>query len=267
MTAVTGVAVSCGWRVCLGDRVAAGDVPILIGVGVLAGIVSTVASLASIISYPALLAIGLPPLSANVTNTVALMFTGVGAALGSRPELRGQGGLVGRLGLVTVMGGATGAALLLVTPAETFEAAAPWLVGAASLTLLLNRAAERPKHGAHRRALLVALFGVALYVGYFGAAGGILMLAVLTALVDRPSATVNAIKNAVAGMANGVAAIGFAAFGPVRWGAAVPLAVGFLAGGWLGPALVRRLPGRTLRVGVGLCGLAVAVKLGVDTYR
>jgi uncharacterized protein len=252
--------------VCLGDRVIAADVPILVGVGVVAGVVSTVASLASIVSYPALLAVGLPPLSANVTNTVALMFTGVGAALGSRPELRGQAGLVGRFGAITVLGGAAGAALLLVTPPGAFEAAAPWLVGVASLTLLLNRKAEGPKGGAHRMALRVALFGVALYVGYFGAAGGLLMLAVLTALVDRPLAQVNAVKNAVAGLANGVAAIGFAAFGPVRWGAAVPLAVGFLAGGWLGPALVRRLPGGALRVAIALCGVAVAVKLGVDTY-
>lgn len=236
----------------------------LVGVGVLAGVVSTVASLASIVSYPALLAVGLPPLTANVTNTVALMFTAVGAAAGSRPELRGQSGLVCRLGAITVMGGAAGAALLLVTPPGAFEAIAPWLVGAASITLLLNRG--RPRHSEHRVALRAALFCVALYVGYFGAAGGILMLAVLTAMLDRPLAAVNAIKNTVSGMANGVAAIGFAAFGPVRWAAAVPLAVGFLAGGWIGPALVRRLPGRALRVAIALCGVAVAVKLGADAY-
>jgi uncharacterized membrane protein YfcA len=251
--------------VCLGGRVTVADVPVLAAVGVLAGMVSTVASLASIVSYPALLAVGLPPLAANVTNTVALMFTGVGAAAGSRPELRGQGGLVRRLGVITVLGGAAGAALLLVTPAGAFEAIAPWLVGGASATLLLNRRRRRPEAG-RTPALRVALFCVALYVGYFGAAGGILMLAVLTAMLDRPLASVNAVKNAVAGMANGVAAVGFAAFGPVRWAAAVPLAAGFLAGGWIGPALVRRLPGRALRLAVGACGLAVAVKLGLDAY-
>lgn len=241
------------------------DVPVLVGVGVLAGVVSTVASLASVVSYPALLAVGLPPLSANVTNTVALMFTGVGAAAGSRPELRGQGGLVLRLGVITVLGGAAGAALLLVTPAGAFEAIAPWLVGGASATLLLKRGARRPE-ARRTPALRVALFCVAVYVGYFGAAGGILMLAVLTAMLDRPLASVNAVKNAVSGMANGVAAVGFAAFGPVRWAAAVPLAAGFLAGGWIGPALVRRLPGRALRLVIGACGLAVAVKLGLDAY-
>jgi uncharacterized membrane protein YfcA len=262
----SGGTVSSGGWVCLGDRVTGADIPVLIGVGVLAGVLSTVASLASLVSYPALVAVGLPPLTANVTNTVALMFTAVGAAAGSRPELRGQSGLVWRLGAVTIMGGAAGAALLLVTPAGAFEAAAPWLVGAASITLLLNLEAAGPKHGERHAVLRVALFCVALYVGYFGAAGGILMLAVLTAMFDRPLAVVNAVKNTVAGMANGVAAVGFVAFGPVRWAAAAPLAVGFLAGGWIGPALVRRLPGRALRVGIGACGIAVAVKLGLDTY-
>jgi len=108
----------------------------LLGVGVLAGIVSTVASLASIVSYPALLALGLPPVSANVTNTVALMFTGLGAAAGSRPELAGQGRRVLRLGLVTAIGGGVGAALLLLTPSRIFEYAAPVLIAAGSLVIL-----------------------------------------------------------------------------------------------------------------------------------
>ena len=98
----------------------AASVTALLGVGVLAGIVSTVVSLASIVSYPALLALGLSPVSANVTNTVALMFTGAGAAAGSRPELAGQGGRVLRLGLLTAAGGGAGAAILLLTPARGF---------------------------------------------------------------------------------------------------------------------------------------------------
>lgn len=245
------------------------DVPILLGVGVLAGVVSTVVSLASIVSYPALLALGLPPLSANVTNTVALVFTAVGAAAGSRRELTGQRARVVRLGLLTALGGATGAGLLLLTPSRTFGLVAPWLIAGASLVLLvqprLSRAAERSS-GEHSRPLRVALFTVAIYTGYFGAAGGILSLAVLAAMVDLPLVRVNAVKNVLGGLANGVAAVGFALFGPVRWAAVVPLAVGFLAGGWIGPALVRRLPGQVLRPVVVTCGVAVAVKLGIDRY-
>jgi len=90
---------------------------------------------------------------------------------------------------------------------------------------------------------------------------------VLSAMLDQPLASVNAVKNVVSGLANAAAALGFALFGPVRWAAALPLAAGFLAGGWVGPALVRRLPARALRLGVGLCGLALAVRLGLGAYQ
>jgi uncharacterized membrane protein YfcA len=111
------------------------------------------------------------------------------------------------------------------------------------------------------------MFGVAVYIGYFGAAGGILMLAVLAAMIEESMARINALKNVVSGMANAVAAIGFAAFGPVQWSFVAPLAAGFLVGGWTGPAIVRRLPGPVLRTIIGVAGLAVAVKLGIASYR
>lgn len=236
----------------------------LLAVGVVAGVVSTVVSLASIVSYPALLAFGLQPLAANVTNTVALVFTAVGAAAGSRPELHGQGSLVLRLGWITALGGATGAALLLLTPSRTFEMIAPFLIALASV-LLVRPPGTRPD-GDHGLLTRVALFAVAGYIGYFGAAGGILMFAVLTAIMDQAPARVNAVKNVVSGLADCVAAVGFALFGPVEWWAVAPLAAGFLVGGWLGPAIARRLPGRSLRYLAAACGLAVAVKLGIDAF-
>jgi uncharacterized membrane protein YfcA len=245
------------------------NVLILLGVGILAGIVSTVVSLASIVSYPALLALGIPPLSANVTNTVALLFTAVGATAGSQRELVGQRERVLRIGVLTALGGATGATLLLLTPSGTFELVAPVLIAAASLVLLVQpRIAAAIAHvgGEHSVPLRFAVFAVAIYTGYFGAAGGILMLAVLGAMLELPLIRVNAVKNVVSGLSNGVAAVGFAAFGPVRWGAVLPLAAGFLTGGWIGPSLVRRLPGEALRVVAVVCGVAVAIKLGVDAY-
>ena len=93
-----------------------------------------------------------------------------------------------------------------------------------------------------------------------------LALAVLTALLDLPLARTIAIKNVISAAANGVAALAFAVFGPVDWSAVAPLAVGFLAGGWIGPSLVRRLPGGPLRVAIALCGFGVAVKLALDAY-
>lgn len=239
--------------------------------------VSTVVSLASLVSYPALLAVGLPPLAANVTNTVALLFTGIGAVAGSREELVGQADRVRRLGVLTAVGGAAGAALLLLTPAAAFERVAPALIGGAALVLLVQPrigrlVARGREHRAGRdrersRWLRAGVVGVSCYTGYFGAAGGILMLTVLAPMLDLPLIRVNAVKNAIATLANGVAAVGFALFGPVRWGAAGPLAAGFLLGGWIGPALARRLPGQSLRLLIACCGLAVAAKLGYDTYR
>lgn len=254
---------------CFGRTVTVADLLLLLVTGIAAGIVSTVASLASVVSYPVLLALGLPPLSANVTNTVSLLFTGAGAAAGSRPELAGQGGRIRRLGLVTALGGAAGAALLLLTPARTFEAAAPVLIGGASVVLLLQPVREEsaPSDRERNPFLIAALFCVAVYVGYFGAAGGILLLVVLTAMLTEPLARTNALKNVVSGLANAVAAVAFALFGPVRWAAVVPLAAGFLIGGRIGPILVRYLPARALRVVIGLGGIALAVKLGLTAYE
>ena len=273
---------------CLGRVVTVLEALALIAAGVVAGVFSTVVGLASIVSYPALLAIGLPPLSANMTNTVALLFTGVGAAAGSRPELTGQGARVRRLAAIAAAGGAAGAALLLITPSQTFVRVAPVLIGVASLALLIRprRVPEsrggdlaggsepagggaEPGHRDRERSgwLLTGVFGVAVYVGYFGAAAGIVMLALLTVMLAEPLARTNAVKNILGGVANTVAAVAFAVFGHVDWAAVAPLAAGFLAGGWAGPALVRRIPAAVLRVVVAVCGLAVAVKLGLSAYR
>jgi len=242
---------------------------VLLAAGVLGGIASTVASVASVVSYPVLLALGLPPLSANVTNTMSLVLTGAGSVLGSRPELDGQRGRVLRFGALTALGGAAGAAVLLLAPASAFGFVVPVLIGGSSLVLLAQPRirALAPRPGAeHSPWRLAGLFCVGGYLGYFGAAGGVLLLAVLAAMITESLVRINAIKNAISGAANGVASLIFAAFAPVHWVFVPPLAAGFLIGGFTGPRLVRRLPVRALRVFVALCGLALAVKLGVAAY-
>jgi len=245
------------------------DVILLLVAGVLAGVAGSVAGLASLVSYPALLAVGLPALTANVTNTVALVLYTVGAALFSRQELAGQSRRLRRLALITALGGAAGAALLLSTPAELFELLVPLLIGGASLVLLLQPQVTRLTGGVvseRSPAVAAGVFAVGVYGGYFGAAAGVVLLALLTVSVAEPLARLVAVRNVSLGLANAVAAIGFALFGPVRWAAAAPLAAGFLLGGVLGPGLVRRLPGGRLRVGIAVLGLCVAVKLGFDTF-
>ena len=245
------------------------DVVLLVIAGVVAGVAGSVAGLASLVSYPALLAVGLPALTANVTNTVALIMYTLSAASFSRTELAGQAGRVRRLALITAVGGAAGAALLLSTPAPVFEQLVPLLIGGASLVLLLQPVITRLTGGVvdeRSPAVAAGVFAVGVYGGYFGAAAGVVLLALLTVSVAEPLARLVAARNVSLGLANTVAAIGFALFGPVRWAAAAPLAAGFLVGGSLGPGLVRRLPGARLRVAIAVLGLGLAVKLAFDTY-
>jgi uncharacterized membrane protein YfcA len=244
----------------------------LVAAGIVGGLTGSIAGLASLATYPALLAVGLPPVTANVTNTVALVFTGVGSVLGSRPELKGQGPRLKALAPVAVVGGAVGAALLLSTPAGGFEKLVPVLLGVASLTILLPRrrtVASRDEPPRSRRQLLArggAIFLIAIYAGYFGAAAGVLMLALLLRTMRSTLPRANAAKNVILGIANAVAALAFVFLAPVQWSAAIPLGIGCLIGSRIGPSVVRWAPAVLLRVLIGAAGLALAVRLGIQAY-
>jgi uncharacterized protein len=150
-----------------------------------------------------------------------------------------------------------------------FELLVPVLIGGASTVLLLQPGITRLTGGLvdeRSPALLAGAFGVGVYAGYFGAAAGVVLLALLTVSVAEPLARLVAARNVALGLANLVAAAGFALFGPVRWSVVAPLAAGFLLGGGIGPRLVRRLPGNRLRVAIALLGLGVAVTLAFGTY-
>lgn len=241
---------------------------VLAGIG--AGLTGSVAGLASLISYPALLAMGLAPVTANVTNTVALVFSSTGSIIGSRPELVGQRARVRQLALAGVLGGAVGALLLLVTPAESFEKIVPVLVAAASGAILVRRRLiDDVPHDVAQRAGPGVVLGVGIvgiYGGYFGAGAGVMLLALLLLTTHESVPRCNAAKNVVVGLANGAAALGFAIFGPVRWSVVLPLGLGLLIGGRTGPIIVRRSPAAVLRTAIALAGLGLAVKLAVDAY-
>jgi len=245
----------------------------LAGAGVLGGLTGSIAGLASVATYPALLLVGLPPVTANVTNTVALVFNGVGSVWGSRPELEGQQKWIMRIAPVAVLGGAAGAALLLSTPAEGFEKVVPILLGLASAAILLPRRGNRrvrvADHQRHTAGVLLestAIFLICIYGGYFGAAAGVLLLALLLRAGHATLAHANASKNVILGIANGVAAIIFAFLAPVHWPAVLALGIGCLIGSRLGPIVVRHAPAAPLRAVIGVAGLALAVKLGIDAY-
>jgi uncharacterized membrane protein YfcA len=245
---------------------------VLAGIG--AGLTGSIAGLASLISYPALLATGLPPVTANVTNTVALVLNSVGSVSASRPELRGMRRRLVPLAVAAVLGGALGAVLLLVTPPGAFERIVPFLIAGASAAILVQRpprelAAEGAlHHPGHDDPwwLAAGTFAVGIYGGYFGAAAGVLLLAMYLLGTGEGLPRGNAMKNVILGVANAVAAVGYVVFASVAWSAALPLAIGCLIGGRIGPAVVRRSPQGALRRVIAFAGLALAVHLGIQAY-
>lgn len=246
------------------------DVALLFVAGIGGGLVGSIAGLASLTTYPALLLVGLAPVAANVTNTVALVFNGVGSVSGSLPELRGQRAALTRLVPAAVVGGAAGAALLLAIPAEGFENAVPVLIAASAVLIALPRRdrVEGAPIGRGRTVVEgIAVLAICVYGGFFGAAAGVLMLALFLRTGSGSLADANAIKNVVLGVANGVAALVFMAFAPIHWPAVIPLGIGCLLGSRLGPSIVRRAPATPLRLLIAAAGVALAVKLGLDTYR
>lgn len=239
----------------------------LAGVG--GGLTGSVAGLASLVTYPVLLALGLPPKIANVTNTVSLLFSTFGSMSASRPELRGQRARAWRLGPAGALGGVAGGALLLATPASSFEAVVPFLVALGAIAMLARgRLARTAGTGAPMRpvALMAVTATIGIYAGYFGAGAGVLLLALYLHTTAEPLPRANALKNLVLGSANGIAAISFALFGPVRWSVVAPFGAGLFLGGRLGPAVVRRVNAERLRVAIAIAGLGLAVKLAFDTY-
>jgi uncharacterized membrane protein YfcA len=238
--------------------------------GIVGGLVGSVAGLASVSTYPALLLVGLPPVAANVTNTVALVFNGIGSVSGSLPELRGQRAQLKRLIPIGAVGGAAGAALLLSIPAEGFENVVPVLIGVSAVLIALPRRQRAEGAGRSRTHTVleaVAILALCVYGGFFGAAAGVLLLALLLSTGDESMAHANATKNVVLGVANFVAALVFIAVAPVDWLAVVPLGIGCLLGSRLGPVVVRHASSTPLRLVIAVAGLALAVKLGLDTYR
>jgi uncharacterized protein len=241
---------------------------LLAGVG--AGTINAVVGSGTLITFPTLLAIGIPPVTANVSNTVGLVPGSLSGAVGYRRELSGQRPRLLRLGTASVLGGITGAVLLLVLPAEAFNAIVPVLIGLGVLLVLLqpaisrrvaaraeSRGIARPVHGAVWVWVLVYATGV--YGGYFGAAQGVLLMAVLGVGLTETMQRNNATKNVLALLVNLVAAVVFIFVADVNWAVAGLIAVGSVIGGQIGATVGRRLPSWALRgviVVVGVVALA-----------
>src|SRR5215207_2073405 len=245
-----------------------GDVGLLLGAGLVAGAVNAVAGGGSLITFPSLIATGLPPISANVSNSLAVCPGYLASVAGSCPDLTGQRQRTQRLLPAAVLGSVSGAVLLLATPARAFDLILPFLVLTASGILALQPRLQaligHPRHLPPRRRTIVlqTLTGLgAVYGGYFGGALGVILLAVLALVLDEPLKRVAALKN-VLSAAVGVSNVAvFAIFGPVSWISVAVLTPATIAGGYYGARLARRLPAGVLRWTVVAFGTVVAVVL------
>jgi hypothetical protein len=238
---------------------------VLAGVG--AGIFNGVAGGGSLISFPILLGLGYPALTANITNTIGIWPGYLASAAGFRNEIGDQARRLARLTPVALAGGVAGALLLLTTSPGTFEKVVPWLVlGAAALFAaqpFLRRALDRNSaHPRTRPVLLVAgVFAASVYGGYFGAAMGVMFLAVLGLALPVSLAHTSGLRAVLSMIVNGIAAVVFLAHGGLAWAAVGWLALGSLAGGYVGARLALALPAPALRVVVVVIGVGTALRL------
>ena len=242
--------------------------------GIAAGTINTVVGSGTLITFPTLLAVGVPPVTANVSNTVGLVPGSLSGAVGYRRELRGQRSRVIRLGSASLLGGITGAVLLLALPAEAFNAIVPALIGIGCVLVLFQPAIARrvaaraesrggvPEHGAAWVWVLVFVTGI--YGGYFGAAQGVLLMAVMGIGIQESLQRLNGTKNVLALLVNAVAAVIFMFVADVDWAVAGLIALGAVIGGQVGATVGRRLPALALRIFIVVVGVAALLSFLVD---
>lgn len=244
----------------------------ILAAGVAAGGINTIVGSGTLITFPALLAFGLPPVTANVSNTVGLVPGSISGVIGYRRELDGQRERLLRLGVASLLGGITGALLLLWLPSDAFDAIVPVLIILALILVVVQprlaawvkrrRAAttdEAPEHGG--LILWIAVYCTGIYGGYFGAAQGVLLLGLLGVLVHEDIQRLNAVKNVLALLVNGVAAAIFIMVAEVNWQVVALIAAGSIVGGQLGARVGRRMPPNVLRAVIVVVGTIAVVRL------
>ncbi len=236
--------------------------------GIAAGTINTVVGSGTLITFPALLAFGYAPVTANVSNTIGLVPGSVSGAVGYRQELRGQRRRTLPLALASTLGGIAGAILLLTLPASAFKAIVPAFIAVALILILaqpwLTRiiGTRRRRHDqAAGPAATVGVFLSGVYGGYFGAAQGILLLSILGLAVDDDLQRINALKVVLTGLVNLVAGVIFAVSAHVAWAPAGLIAAGSVLGGIIGARQGRRLSPMALRLVIVAVGIAAIVRL------
>ncbi|MEV0002974.1 sulfite exporter TauE/SafE family protein [Micromonospora sp. NPDC050980] len=243
------------------------DVALLVVAGLAAGTVNAVAGGGSLITFPALIATGLPPVAANVSNSVAVFPGYLASVAGSRVDLP-RGRALWSLLPTAAVGTVVGCVLLLATPARAFELVVPFLVLGATAVLAfqdpLRRLVGHPARMSPRRRTVTVQVMVGLgtvYGGYFGAALGVMLVAGLALALDATLARVTAVKNLLSAVVGLTTLVVFALFGPVQWVAVAVVAPATLLGGYAGARLARRLPAVVLKTVIVLFGTTIGLYL------
>jgi uncharacterized membrane protein YfcA len=248
-------------------RVSGIEIVAVLAAGAAAGMVNTIVGSGSLITFPTLLALGYAPVTANVSNTVGLLPGSISGTVGYRRELGGQGRRALPLAIAALLGGITGALLLLVLPASAFSRIVPFLILIACALMVLQPrlSSVMARPGGHERhvplILAVGVYLNGIYGGYFGAAQGVILIALLGILLPDDLQRLNALKNLLTIVVNGVAALLFVFLAPVAGPSALVLAIGAVAGGQAGALVGRRLPQGILRGVIVVVGTVVAVRL------
>jgi uncharacterized protein len=250
-----------------------GDVALLLAAGLVAGVINAVAGGGSLVSFPALLAAGLPPVAANVTNSVAVTPGYLASVVGSRAELAAQSRRIVAVLIAATLGAVAGSVLLLASPARAFVVVVPFLVlGSTALLAFqepLRKVVGHPRRISATRAtvslyVMVALAG--LYGGYFRPALGVVLFALLALVIDDSMPRLNALKNVGQAVIGVVTVVIFAIFGPVHWLAVAILVPTVIVGGYLGARVVPLLPKRVWQAFIVIFGTVVGVILLVQAF-
>jgi uncharacterized membrane protein YfcA len=244
-----------------------GDVLLVALAGLACGAVNALAGGGSLILFPALMATGMGSLAANVTNSVSTWPGYIGSTLGFREEIRDQRHRLPRLAVATLAGSVVGCTLLLVTPPDAFDAIVPLLVLVAAGLLAIQPTVARrvgtpvDGHPGTQRLQLAGVFCASIYGGYFGAALGVIFLAVLALTIAEPLKRLNGLKACLSLLDATVSLVIFGLFGPVEWLAVAIAAPAALVGGYLGAHGARRVDDGVLRTGIVVFAVVVAIYL------
>ena len=235
--------------------------------GIAAGTINTVVGSGTLITFPVLLALGVPPVTANVSNTIGLVPGSFSGAWSYRRELAGQRDRLVRYGSASVIGGVTGALLLLVLPPGLFGDVVPVLIVLALVLVvaqpwLSRRLLGSERHGSAARPVLlwIAVLLTGVYGGYFGAAQGVIVIALMGIMLDADLQRMNALKNVLTGTVNGVAGVVFIILAHPDWTYVLIIAIGSAIGGQIGGLIGRRLSPVVLRTIIVVVGIAALVK-------